>query len=51
MHDDDVVTDTWVELASGGDDRRCNDDSDVSVLSVTCTLIASYLLHIVPNIK
>jgi len=38
---DDVVTYAWVELASKGGDGRCNDDSDLSVPSGTCTFIAS----------
>jgi len=48
---DDVVTDAWVELASEGDVGRCNNDSDGSVPSGMCTFIASYLLHIIPNLK
>lgn len=47
----DDVTDAWVKLASEGDDGRCNDDSDGNVPSGTFTFIASYLLHIIPNLK
>jgi hypothetical protein len=48
---DDVVTDAWVEFASEGDDGRCYDDSDGIVPSGTCTFIASYVLHIIHNLK